>query len=240
MRLSRLQRLLASASLILFTTCGVATGSRHETFAEFLKRHNIELTEAGLVAALKNPDPEVRDNAAAELAGEKVLTAIPAMKEAFAAEKDPGMQVNIAYAIAQMGDKDGSVALKRLCDTAPASPRLKAALYMLRLNDESCLDAVMSILRAEPGGDHAHVEAALSLVSSFHNLEPLDEQRLIALTVKLLADPSPSVRMTASQALEQVGDTDVVPSLKKAIADETDQVARSFMQAELQKLKARE
>jgi HEAT repeat protein len=236
MSLSRLQRFLASASLIVLITGHTATGSRHETFAEFLKRHGIEVTEKGLVSALKNPDPEIRDNAAQELADRKAAAAIPAITGALAVEKDPELQVNLAYALARLGDRDGFVALQHFCDTASASPRLKAALYLLTsFNDESCFGAVESVLQSESERDHAFVVNAMSLVPRFHQLPASDEQRLIVLTVKQLEDPDATVRMTASEVLAKVGDAAVVPSLQKAIADETDQVARSWMQRELGK-----
>jgi HEAT repeat protein len=39
-----------------------------ETFAAGLERHNVPLTEAALIAALQDPDGEVRSLAAAQLA----------------------------------------------------------------------------------------------------------------------------------------------------------------------------
>lgn len=241
MTLSRslVRRLLLSASLILPATCQVATASRRETPAEFLRRQGIEVTEKGLVAALKNTDPQIRDSAAQELADEKAVAAVPAIRAALVAEKNPGMRVNLAEDLARLGDKDGFVALKGFCDTGPASPRLKAALYMLRFGDESCFNAVVSVLQSESESDHDHVVTALSLVPSFHNLSPPDKRRLIVLTVKQLGDPTPSVRMEASHTLGTVGDVDVIPSLENAIADEKDQVARSWMQRELEKLKGK-
>jgi HEAT repeat protein len=240
MSLFRLRAQLGLGAFLLFTTCHVATGDRHETPAEFLKRHGIEVTEKGLVAALKNSDPQIRDSAAQELAEEKAAAALPALKDALSAEKDPEMQVNLAEALARLGDKGGFVALKHFCDTLSPSPRLKAALYMLRFGDESCLNAVKSVLQSEPKGDHLYVATAMSLIPSFHNLGTSDKTELFVLTVKQLADPTPYIRLTASQVLGKMEDIDVIPSLEKAIADETDQVVRSSMQAELEKLKAKE
>jgi hypothetical protein len=48
-----------------------------ETFAHALTRHHIELTEAALIEALRNPDNEVRD-----------ATAIPYLRMAIQAEKE--------------------------------------------------------------------------------------------------------------------------------------------------------
>src|SRR5215472_17594340 len=112
--------------LLLLSTCNLAIAGRNETSAEFLRRHGIEITQRGLITALKNSDPEIRNNAAAELANEKAVSAVPPLKAALATEKDPEVQVNLAESIARLGDKDGLVALKHFCDTAPPNARLKA------------------------------------------------------------------------------------------------------------------
>ena len=228
-------------ALALMTVCQVGVASRHETSAEFLKRHGIELTENSLVAALRNPDPEIRDNAAQEIANEKAVAASPAIKDALATEKDPERQVNFAYTLAQLGDKGGFVALKHFCDTASPSPGLKAASYMLRFGDESCLGAVQSVLRKEPQSDfdHFHMAVAMSLIPSFHKLTDSDKSELIALTVKRLGDSNSYTRMIASQVLAKIGDSSAIPPLEKAVADETDKVVRDSMEAELEKLQAR-
>jgi HEAT repeat protein len=229
-----------SLVLLVFAGCTFAIRSRHETSAEFLRRHGIEISQKGLIAALKNSDPEIRDNAAAELANEKAVSAVPALKAALATEKDPEIQVNLAESLARLGDKDGFVALKHFCDTAPPNARLKATLYMLRFNDESCLTAVLSVLRSKPKGDHDYMATAMSLIPSFHNLGNSEATELFVLTAKQLADPSPYIRIAASQVLAKMDGVDVIPPLEKAIADETDPVVRTAMQAQLDKVKAKD
>ena len=66
------------------------------TFGELLKRHNIELTQQGLVDALRNTDPEVRSLAAQKLAEDKAVETIPAIKDALARESVPWTRMNIA------------------------------------------------------------------------------------------------------------------------------------------------
>lgn len=236
-----LKKSLMLALMILSARVYLANASRHETCAEFLKKHGVELTEEGLVSALRNHDPEIRDNAAQELANRKDVGAVSAIEQALATENDPGMQVNLAYAAAQLGDENGFAALKRFCETALAVPRLKAALYMLRFNDESCFSGVISILQSKPekGEGEINIATAMSLVPSFHNLSPSDEQRLITLTMKHLADPAPFARITASQTLTKVGGADLIPVLQQAITEEKDDVTRSAMQAELVKLQTK-
>ena len=207
--------------------------------SEILMKHGYSITLEGMVAALKDSDGEVRDRAASELANQKMTAAIPDIRAALGEERDPDIQVNLAYSLAQLGDKEGFTALKHSCDTAAASPRLKAALYMLRFNDESCFSAVKSVLESRSEGDHEFVVNAMSLVPSFRRVSSQDKRELIMLTARELNDPTPLVRVTASQILEKVGDAEVIPSLEKAILDEKDPVVRSSMQVELDKLKER-
>jgi HEAT repeat protein len=236
----RLRKSLFVASLLLLGAPFVS-GSRHETSIEFLKRHGIDVSDEGLIAALKNTDSEIRDNSALALADRKVVTAIPALADALASEKDPEMGVNLAEDIARLGDPAGVADLKHFCDSAPPSPRLKATLYLLRdFSDESCFNAVVSILRSKSESDHLHVATAISLVPWFHQLSASDEQQLISLTVGLLGDPSPFIRITAGQALSKVGGADVILALQQAIRKESDEVARSAMKAELDKLQAKD
>ena len=64
-------------------------GEKPQTFGDLLKRPNIELTQQGLVDALRNTDPEVRSLAAHKLAEDKAVETIPAIKDALASEKVP-------------------------------------------------------------------------------------------------------------------------------------------------------
>ena len=57
------------------------------TFGELLKRHNIQLTQPGLVDALRNTDPDVRYLAALKLAEDKAVETIPAIKDALASAR---------------------------------------------------------------------------------------------------------------------------------------------------------
>ena len=82
-------------------------GEKPQTFGDLLKRPNIELTQQGLVDALRNTDPEVRSLAAHKLAEDKAVETIPAIKDALATEKVPWTRMNIALALAEMGESIG-------------------------------------------------------------------------------------------------------------------------------------
>ena len=82
-----------------------------ETFADGLTRRNIPLTEPDLIAALKNPDPEIRSLAAAQLAEMKVTDALPQIVRAAQDERDIRTQVNIAAAATWLGSDQGLLIL---------------------------------------------------------------------------------------------------------------------------------
>jgi len=80
--------LVTSAGSFAQETPGAQSGSvRLSRFGDLLREDHIELTEPSLIRALKNPNPEVRFLAAMKLAEDKAIDAIPAAKEALAAEK---------------------------------------------------------------------------------------------------------------------------------------------------------
>jgi HEAT repeat protein len=231
---------LVVASLLL-VPCSMIIAQRHANAnPEFLMSHGYAATAEGMVAALKDNDPEVRDRAAAELAFEKVTAAATAIKDAVSAEKDPDVQVNLAYALALLGDKGGILDLQHFCESDPTRPRLKATLYLLRdFADESCFGAVAAVLKSDSESDHPFVAQAMSLIPWFRDLPPSKQSQLIALTAKRLSDYDPNTRIVASQTLAKVADSEVIPALQKAIADEPDDVARGAMQRELDQLKAK-
>ena len=103
-----------------------------ETFADGLTRRNIPLTEPELLAALKNPDPEIRSLAAAQLAASDDHPALKYMITAFQDERDPQVQVNIAGAASWLGSNIAIQQLKNICRDVnqPSTARLDAARYI--------------------------------------------------------------------------------------------------------------
>lgn len=223
-----------------------SVGQAPPTFAEALRRHKIELTKPALIEALKNPDSEVRSLAAAKLAEDKAMDAIPAIKQALAVEKSPLARVNIAGALGWLGDPGGREELKKLCSDQnfPSEFRLYAAHYMFDagvLNDEDCLQAAEDIVQLV---DAENVTAgnrvtALELLSRFHNLTSDESQTVFGLMVRRLDDTEAGVRMEASRALATQGNLAAIPYLEAAIAREHDENIRSVLQANLKKLQER-
>lgn len=226
----------------------VAIGSQHPiaksngrlaTIDEALQKHNIQLTPHALIDALKNSDPEVRYLAAQKLAENKTVEAISAMVEALASEKMPVTRMNIAYALAQLGEPKGFSALE---ETGCGNPELGGGVraqsteYLLNLHREStvCLNALLDILES---GTNGYKDQAASILPKFHNVSTEDLQRVFIALVKALNVSHPSVRIAASHALADMGNTAAIPELQKALASEPDEAVRFHIENDLKTLR---
>jgi HEAT repeat protein len=232
--------MLAPLLAILTSTFGqnvppIVTGGP-ASLTQLLKQHHVDVTKVSLLNALKNSDPEVRSLAAEKLAEDKEQDAIESVQAALRVENVPGSRINIALALAQLGDEDGIVALKTACDDANLAGylRARAITYLLDLHRDDCLNGVLEMLKPESDSDSRL--QALSLLPRFRNVTKEESQRIIDLTVKALGDQTPAVRMDASSALAALGDASVIPYLERAVASEQDEVVHSQMQANIRAL----
>jgi HEAT repeat protein len=202
------------------------------TFGELLKRHNIQLTQPALVDALRNTDPEVRYLAAHKLAEDNAVETIPAIKDALASEKVPWTRMNIALALAEMGESIGFDTLEDNCKNKDTSIRARSAEYLLRFNRDSttCLSAVLDLLKGGSNGDRM---VAADLLPRYRNLSKEDLEKAFTGLVEALHAPNPAVRMAAGRALADLGDTRGIAELERAIGDEQDQLVRSRLEEDL-------
>ena len=122
-----------------------------ETFADGLARHHIDVTEAALIAALTDPDGEVRSLAAAQLAAMDDHPALPAILRALLAERDPQVEVNLAGAATWLGSGHALDQLQQLCQdvNVPSTARLDAARYVSNKELPTCFPAIEQIERTE-------------------------------------------------------------------------------------------
>lgn len=189
------------------------------TSRELLKDRHIELTTPALIAALQNPDSHVRYLAALMLAEDKATTATPAISDALAAEKDPETRVNIAFALAQLGDDRGFAALESACNDAntPALIRMYSTKYLLDLNHESCLNSAIAV--AESKEDSGARVTGLSLLPRFHHLSSSNSQRVRDTILNALLDRGLRVRVAAIDALGLLRDASALPHLEQALSD---------------------
>ena len=204
------------------------------TFGELLRRHNIELTQSALIAALKNPDPEVRDLAAQKLAEDRATEAIPAIIQALASEKVPWTRMNIAFAMAQMGESIGFDTLEDNCKNKDTTEdiRARSAEYLTRFNRESttCLSAVLDVLK---DGSNGYRMVAASLLPKYHDLSTEDSEKVFMGLAGALHAPDPSVRMAAGRALADLGDRRGIPELERAVGGEKGEIVRSQPEEDL-------
>jgi HEAT repeat protein len=214
-------------------------GQQPETVEDALARHHIAITEVSLISALKSPESEVRNLAAQKLAIDRDKDAIPAIQNALNMEEDAGNQVSIAYALVQLGDEKAITAIRSICDNGNlnGSTRLLAAQTLLVLKEGYCLNDVLDL--ALPSSDpHARAEA-LSVLLSYRAFPGFNPQRVVLLAVDALQDPTPSVRLAASDVLATLGGASEIPSLQEAINKEDLEAVRSTMETDLLRLRNR-
>lgn len=142
------------------------------------------MTKEALTAALRNPQPEVRQLAAQKLAADGDKDAIPAIMEALSKETAPINRLNIALSLAQLGEETGIATLKTICDSSmeTGSIRMLAAIQMVDfLHNYSCRQDVFDILRNSHDPD-AQVQP-LSALTRYIDADAPDrpsEERLAA------------------------------------------------------------
>ncbi|HXY48827.1 MAG TPA: HEAT repeat domain-containing protein [Terriglobales bacterium] len=240
-------RLLLVAALLSFVTALEAFAQEAppkievggiRTIGELLRQHNVELTEPALLQALKSPDADVRYLSAMKLAEDKVINAVPAIKEALAAETVPRDRVNLALTLGLLGHPSGPDELKRMCadENFPPEFRLYAVRYMFDLgteNDDGCLHAAEDAAKMVDSGNRV---TAFELLVRFRTLTSEESQSVFDLVLHGLNDPDPFVRMGASSAFATLGDRNAIPYLKVAIAQEEDENLRSVLKINLKKL----
>lgn len=211
---------------------------RLTTIDEALKSHHVGLDRPALVKALRNQDGEVRSLAAQKLAEDNAADTIPAILDSLAAEKTPATWVNIAFALAQLGEARGFGALQDACRDPGMRPDLRvlAARYMRDLNhdDQVCRSALVDMLQSQAGAD-SRAQAA-SLLPRFQDLSPEESEKILQGILKALEAPEATVRLAASHALSQIGNKSAIPRLEIAINHEGDRTVRSQMQLDLHEL----
>lgn len=204
--------------------------------AQILSQRHISLTKDALVSALASDDPEIRALAAQQLAVEDAKDTVPAMVQTLEVEEVPRTKINIAFALAQMGNSRGYEVLRKGCSNAmlPISIRLASVSYLLDLQDESCSAAV--ILGYEQSSDSSTRVQALSLIPDFKKLSANESVAFRELLLNALRDRDPGVRIEASDVIRMRGDVSAIPALEAAISSENNVDVRTQMETELKGL----
>ena len=205
-----------------------------ETFSAGLQRHGIGLDEGSLVAALANPDGEVRSLAAAQLATNDDHAVLPQMIRAIQDERDPQVQVNLAGAATWMESRRGLEQLQIICKdiNVPSTARLDAARYVSNKLDATCFPAVRSI--AHTDGD-ASVRAQAVVAAALYRGQAEGAQ---AVAVSALNDPDATVRITAADTLRRMQATGALGAVTSALAAEGDETTRAHLRQAARVLQA--
>jgi HEAT repeat protein len=213
-------------------------GSFHtRTVEQALQEYHVALTKPALIEALKSAIPEVRPLAAYKLlVNDRALDTIPLVEAAVAGEPVGRIKMQIALALAQVGDNVGISTLQNTCDDRhlEMSDRVEAAGYMLRLGRESCFEAVIEALQYNDEKSNSR-QVALSLAPDFSQLPAADQ--ILRSVLTNLADTDPGVGIDASHALAAWGKSSAVPPLESAVRSEQDDAVRAQMQADLSALR---
>lgn len=207
------------------------------TTEQALQDHHLGLSKAALIAALRNPEPEVRPLAARKLLQDRYLDTIPLIEAALSDERVPTVRIRIAFALAEAGINTGFSELQNACEDHSLSmiDRVEASRGLLAFGRESCLGAIMEALQFRDGQSNSR-EIALSLVPGLRHLSDADSDLLFDLVVRNLTDRNVAARIGASQALNASGRVSAIPQLQTAIRNESDDAVREVMQGELRAL----
>ena len=178
---------------------------------------------AGLVAALDDPDSEVR-NAAAHALGEMQDTAaVLALMRALTEDRDAEVRATAAYSLGQLESRRAVPALGQALSRDPAAEvRNRAAWALGQIEDATAVDALVAGL----GDDDAEVRNRVAWA-----LGQIESPAAVPGLVGALRDPVPGVRERAAWALGQIESPDAIDGLMGALGDESADVRRYVLWA---------
>jgi HEAT repeat protein len=207
------------------------------TIDQLLQQHHIALTKESLLGALQSQDSEVRWLAAQKLADERATDAIPQIVEALRNEKAFRSELNMANALAQLGEQAGLSSLKTICGNRndPYWGRFLAVEYMLNQGDESCLADILDMIQSESLDSSDEIKA-LSLLPRFHGVSTAGADQIVSVAVKALTSPDDGVRIEATDTLAGIGNKSAFTPLQAAMNREQNQIVAENMARALKTL----
>jgi hypothetical protein len=215
------------------------------TSAEVLRAKGIhDLSEPSLVAELGNSDPEIRREAASELAAEHRDTSIPAIESALNRERDLSVQVGLAETLLLLGDQRGGTQLHAMC-TDPSVPiqfviSAVRALQITHSSSSMCADTLLKEMsHTKEGGEVAMASSLLPQI--YADASSSQARQIFATLQSLILDKKQEaiVRMNSSRALVQIGGPESRATIREAISSERDPAMRSFFEDYLKTLEKR-
>jgi HEAT repeat protein len=169
----------------------------------------------------------------------------PEIEKALSAETDNQAKTGIASVLVGMGDPVGSRTLESMCADASMpvddTVRVVQQIAMTRLSHPNlvstgtCADVVLTAL--DHVSENIQRQEILSILPLMVHDVPKDKaDRMVAGAQKLLTDKVSSTRMSASDALAEMGSTASIESIRNAIQSEPDPGFRAWHQRNLDKL----
>ena len=209
------------------------------TIEEQLKRHNVESSRPALLKALHSREVNVRSLAARKLAQLKATEATPAIAQALSSEKVPEARLNLAFSLAQLGGREGVVALGGICRDGSLESwvRVQSGQYLfdlLKVENRSCRASLLQGLRSNPSGES--FVGTVSLLQRVGGLSPNERRIVVHAAGEALTSSDPALRIAASQTLGDLGDASALPRLQKAFSIERDSTVLARMNDDLKRL----
>lgn len=212
-----------------------------KSLADSLRSRGIALSHSSLVDALANADPAVRGLAASKLAEDHDAGAVPAIRDALAAEKDHRTQLNMAMALNALGDASGPDYLRSACDDVTLHAyevfEIVSAMQLMGLPTKDCSGAILHFLsRPTDGGTRAALVSVLPAM--YPELPPSQAKSMLHLIEGFVLDigQETAVRLQAGHALARIGDPSSATALARAISLEVNPDVQSSFKGDLNSL----
>ena len=177
---------------------------------------------------------------ARELACKSRKDTIPDLINALETERVSWVKLDLAIALARMGDEAGFRSLRQSCDDAALEigTRLIAAEFLLRLRNELHLETIAQALQpnitiggygaAEFEDVNTRLEA-LRMVRYLGGLTATESTKIEELVLNCLDDSDSAVRVEASTTLVMLADVSAIPVMEAVLSRESDDQTRRFI-----------
>ncbi|MGD0014199.1 MAG: HEAT repeat domain-containing protein [Bryobacteraceae bacterium] len=207
-------------------------GRRLPPPSEVLQGSGVELTPAGLIAALSNENPFIRQAAAAVLGERKIESAKPALIARLRDKNETtDTRIAAAGALLDMGDTTGEPVLLDLTAGSDARIAVDAACVLAQHGNAAGFDAVVRIAKtsADPVFGRQIAAHALSTFAKFPGKRKAVVDTLSSLLVK---DADADVRLVAAAELMNFRGEEADRAFARALHD-SDPVIRGVAEVYL-------
>jgi HEAT repeat protein len=184
----------------------------------------VEITTAGLIAALNSPRLHIRAGAAILLGRLGAVSATASLRPLLE-DQSATVRVEAAMSLALLGDKTGvPVLIAALEEDLLTGAPITAASYLAALGDPRGYKVVLEALQSKLAGVRLNGAIALKSFVPYHGKEAGGEKiDLLAILKKELNDPDPMVRQELLYKLAMIDEkngTDILSRIARSDSDE--------------------